>query len=162
DRMDESSEEFLGLHVLPESTLLSMTDADGRFAFEGLPAEACFTLGIQHASAAVTMVSAATTAKSGVERRDPLSGAKQPVLTGELKIVLKSPHGVMVHVESAEGGAPLSEIMIGAMASGGAGSSAFDTTDDEGNASLNLPPGRYRLMAITDRHPEFVRCEQDL
>jgi len=159
---DENTERFWGGAFLPPSVMQITTGPDGGFALDGLPSEALFGLVVEHERWPKLFVHAATTEKRGIERRNPLDGTRQPVLTGALAIRLPRGESVRVRVVSASDERPIEGVLVYAAPLGAGVSPGMEETDAEGLATLNVPVGRYRLVLRPPANLDFVEIDQEI
>ncbi|MBI3847437.1 MAG: carboxypeptidase regulatory-like domain-containing protein [Planctomycetes bacterium] len=156
--------EFWSLGALPEANRSTTTGEDGRFHFEGLPAECRFLMDFEQGEHAPVMLWAATTKRpaSEIPSRYESSGHDEPMLTGDIRVTLSSTRRIAIDVVAADTGKPMPNVHVSGSNGGATGTASWGKTDAAGKVELRLPPGEYRLMADPPRDIPFVRTMQPL
>ncbi|MEW4569088.1 M56 family metallopeptidase [Tautonia sp. JC769] len=134
----------------PASMKIRTTDADGRFAFTGLPEGFLFRIDLRAEGFPSRWIYAATTA-------DPVpdeDGA--PVLIGEVELVLETPLDVPIVAVYGDTGEPAPRVMVSVA---GGFVNTFQTSDEEGRVTLRVPPGDYRLSLLPERGTDYLVTE---
>ena len=137
----------------PPSMKIRTTDALGRFDFEGMPVDCRFWISIRAKGFPWRSFNAATT-------RDPQpehDGA--PVLTGDMKVTLEIPVDVPIRMIFADTSKPAAKVAVQA-AQGYV--NILETSDDQGLATLKLPPGKYRMSNWPARGTPYLVTETEL
>jgi hypothetical protein len=139
--------EFWCIEQAPKSLTTATTDGDGRFQFDGLPAEVGFRVSMTHPDFARIIRHVATTQRPVDTFDYPLAtlvrgSARPPVSTGALDLVLKATRQVAVRVVYGDTGKPAPKVFFGVGVSGD-GNTAYGVSDAEGKFALKLPPGEY-------------------
>jgi RNA polymerase sigma factor (sigma-70 family) len=137
----------------PPSMKIRTTDDAGRFAFEGLPVNCEFRIHIRAKGFPDRWVYAATAHKP---QPDHDGG---PVFTGDFKLTLATAVDVPIKVVYADTGQPAPKVLVQA-AEGLVNTS--QTTDDQGQVVLRIPPGEYRLQNLPARGTPYLVTEDKL
>jgi RNA polymerase sigma factor (sigma-70 family) len=137
----------------PPSMKIRTTDASGRFAFTGLPANSRFRIDIRAEGFPWRRFYAATTP----EPQPDHDGG--PVYTGDFKLTLSTPVDVPIKMVFADTGQPASKVAV--QAAGGL-VNTLQTTDDQGRTTLKLPPGSYRMENVPARGTPYLVTEDKL
>ena len=82
-----------------------------------------------------------------------------PVLTGDMKVVFATPMDVPIKMVFGDTGAPAPKVAVQA-AKGLV--NTLETTDDQGRATLKLPPGKYRMENWPARGTPYLVTEGEL
>ncbi len=121
---------------VPPSMKIRNTDAHGRFEFTGLPIDCRFWIHLRAKNFPWRSFYAATT---DGPQPDHDGG---PVLTGEIKLVFATPVDVPIKMVFGDTGKPAPKVAVQAVEGF---VNVLETTDDQGRATLRLPPGKYRM-----------------
>ncbi|MCG8652685.1 MAG: hypothetical protein MI861_22790, partial [Pirellulales bacterium] len=163
--------EFWGLRFTEEKYRIATTDQQGNFEIAGLPDQTVGWVRVSHGSYADKALYAAmtdqkikeytyasnsmVTIRDGKQVRFPKYETKQVEIC-PLKIVLAGNQKATVEVVDRDKKA-VSGIRVSASSGGRAtGTFASAVTDKTGVATLELPPGQYRLVARPDRTSTYV------
>jgi RNA polymerase sigma factor (sigma-70 family) len=137
----------------PPSMKIRTTDADGRFAFEGLPVNCRLRIQVRAKGFPDRWVYAATT-------REPLPDHDGgPVFTGDFKLTLATAVNVPIKVVYADTGQPVPRVLVQAAAGL---VSTSQTTDDRGQVVLRIPPGKYHLQNLPARGTPYLVTDDKL
>jgi hypothetical protein len=136
--------------------LSAESDTEGRFAFDAVPPEAICWLLIEHEKFAEMALYTSTA------RRPPREHDEHPVEPLPLKVTLKSVRTIPVTVVSAVTGELLSDIHVSGYQQQASGYTSWGTSNDNGEVTLKLPRGAYRLVGDPPRDSAFVRTYQEL
>jgi beta-lactamase regulating signal transducer with metallopeptidase domain len=137
----------------PPSMKFRTTDANGRFEFAGLPVDCRFWIHLRAQNFPWKSFNAATT--DGPEPDHDGS----PVFTGEIKIVFATPVNVPIKIVFGDTGEPAPKVAV----SGYSGLvSVLETTDDQGRATLRLPPGNYGMEYLPAYKTSYLVTEAEL
>ena len=141
------------------------TDADGRFRLPGLPAEGCCWLFFERPeSKGNKALYASTSAESKTNHGQPehrIGRGPHEVFPRDMTVSMPSTRKLEVRVVADDDGKPVPGVGVSSIGESMAtGVSSWGTTDSEGRADLDLPPGRYRgLSARPDAtSSRFVRA----
>ena len=137
----------------PASMKIRTTDALGRFAFEGMPADCRFRIDVRAKGFPSRWVLAATAAQS------PRFYLGSPVETGDLKITMAIPIEIPVRMIFADTGKPAAKVAVQAS---GMDLGVLQTSNDQGLASLKLPKGTYRMSNWPARGMPYLVTEGEL
>ena len=125
------------------------TDALGRFEFQGLPVNCRFRINVSAKGFPQKWVLAATADQSP---RHYLRGAGRD--GGRLKITMAIPLDIPIRMIFADTKKPAAKVAVQAM---GMNVSVLQSSNDQGLATLRLPPGKYRMSNWPARGmPYFV------
>ena len=138
---------------VPPSMKIRTTDAQGRFEFTGLPGDCRFWIHLRAKDLPWQSFFAATT----VGPQPDHDGA--PVLTGDMKVVFATPVDVPIKMVFGHTGAPAPKVAV--QAAKGLVNTLI-TTDDQGRATLKLPPGKYRMENWPARGTPYLVTEGEL
>ncbi len=155
-----NSREFWGMNqaadIMPEA-VCAMTDAKGRFEFPfGSSGRFCWLL-LEHPDYA-GMSLYTSTAEKTPETHDE----GHPVLKLPLNLTLHSIRVIKVQVRSKQDDKPLAGIRVEGYQQRASGNFSHGTSDKEGNVTLKLPPGKYRLLGSPSRESDYARTYEDL
>ena len=163
--------EFGNMEKLPSRYRMATSDAEGRFEITGLPHNTVGWVRISHDDYAAQSLYAAitdrevsefrypsvaqTTIRNGKVARIPVFETR-PVSTTPLKIHVASNRSVTFNVVDSSGN-PVADVQVSASSGGRAtGTYAFDKSDEDGRVSLQLPPGKYRVVGRPPRDSDYV------
>jgi hypothetical protein len=138
---------------VPPSMKIRKTDAQGRFEFTGLPGDCRFWIHMQAKDLPYQSFFAATTDGPQPDH----DGA--PVLTGDMKVVFETVVDVPIKMVFGDTGAPAPKVAVQA-AKGLV--NTLVTTDDQGRATLKLPPGKYWMENWPARGTPYLMTEGEL
>jgi protocatechuate 3,4-dioxygenase beta subunit len=137
----------------PPSMKIRTTDAQGRFEFTGLPANCRFRIDVKAKGFTNRWVYAATT------RGPQPAHDGAPVFTGDFTVTLATPLEIPVKLVFGDTGRPAPRVAVQA---GEGLVSTLETTNDQGLATLRLPPGRYRMENWPARETPYLVTEDEL
>ena len=140
--------------TVPVAIKVRTTDADGRFAFDGLPPEYYFRIDVRAKGYPDRWVHTATSTHAAAEH-DGL-----PVLSGDMTLTLASARDVAVRVTLGDTGRPAAKVSVAVGGPGGV--SDLATTDADGLATLPLPPATYRLELLPAYGTPYLVTEGQL
>ena len=86
----------------------------------------------------------------------------QPVRKLPLNLVLHSVCTINVQVRSKQDDKPLAGVRLTGYQQRAAGFVSYGTSDNEGKATLKLPPGKYHLEGLPPRGGDYVKTEEDI
>ena len=125
--------DLLNGDIAPPSMKVRRTNGDGRFDFTGLPADCLFRIDVRAKDFPYRSVNATT-------RRGPLPNHVQvAAVAGEINLTLFRPVEVSFRMVAGDSGLPAPKVLVQAGSELGG---AMATTDDQGVATLKLPPGK--------------------
>ena len=137
----------------PPSMKIRTTDAQGRFEFTGLPADCRFRIDVKAKGFPNRWVYAATT------RRPQPAHDGSPVFTGDFTVTLATPLEIPVKMVFGDTGRPAPRVAVQAVEGL---VSTLETTNDQGLATLRLPPGKYRMENWPARGTPYLVTEDEL
>jgi RNA polymerase sigma factor (sigma-70 family) len=134
---------FAASATIPAEIRRTETDADGNFAFDGLPRDHRFQIDVRPRDFPWRRILAMTTDLPQPDH-DGLA-----VFSGELRVTFETPREVPFRVLTGDTAQPAAKaaVSVGRLG-GGDHITNLDTTDAEGRVSLRLPPGEYRLSLL--------------
>lgn len=151
------------------------SDNEGKFTFNGLPAETVGYARINHPDyagqsfhAAVTsnpidsyefISNSSSTVINGVQVQKPIWETRK-VRSGPLEVKLVSTRSIKVQIIGNDNNAPAAKVSISAVAENGV--SVHGTTDKEGRVLLKAPPDDYRIVLDPQPDSGYVRTELEL
>ncbi len=147
---------YQAVTIMPEQ-VTAVTDDKGRFEFPHVPQDVVCWMLLEHSGYA-DMALYTATADNPPETHDE----NHPVLKLPLQLTLHSVRTIRVQVRSRQTDQPLAGIRIHGYQKRATGPSSGGTTDKEGQVTLKLPPGKYRLVGDPPRKSDHVRTYQDL
>jgi RNA polymerase sigma factor (sigma-70 family) len=152
---------FMGINqaadVMPEE-VCALTDAKGQFEFSSVPPDVFCWLRLKHPDYADLALYTSTAANPPETQREG-----HPVVKLPLNLTLHSVRTIKVQVRSKQDDKPLAGVRIGGSQQEGAGGYfSRGTSDKEGNATLKLPPGKYRLEGDPSGESDYVPTSEDL
>lgn len=167
--------EFWAQHLAPLRFRQASTGDDGRFEFSELPTETVAYVRVEHPDFALQAFYAATTSDS-LEEKQRIGDSSEPDATSEpvqapvwethsirrspLEVVMHATRRITIAVVHDDSGSAASDIKVLAQSQGeefSSGTFAWDTTDEQGQVELRLPPGDYRLVIDPPRVTEYIR-----
>jgi beta-lactamase regulating signal transducer with metallopeptidase domain/protocatechuate 3,4-dioxygenase beta subunit len=137
----------------PASMKIRNSDAQGRFEFTGLPSDCQFWIHLRAQNFAWQSFYAATTDLPQPDHDG------MPVLTDGMRIVVAKPVDIPIRVVYGDTGEPAPKVAVSA-AKGLV--STLETTDDQGRATLRLPPGKYRMQNLPARGTSYLVTDGEL
>jgi hypothetical protein len=144
-------------NVMPKE-VGAVTDAKGQFEFSSIPPDVVFRLFLEHPD--YTTVSLFTSTAANPPKTQ---GEGHPVLKVPLNLTLHSARKIKVQVRSKQDDKPLAGVgVVGFQQEGAGGYLSRGRSDKEGNATLKLPPGKYRLEGDPSRESDFIPTYEDL
>ena len=141
-----------GNDLVPASTKLRTTDADGRFVFSDLPPGFVFDVDIRAEGFPNRWIQIVTEGTS----TELVSGT---VLEGSAEISLERPIEVPLLVRYGDTGEPAPKVGVGA-ARGSV--NTMETTDDQGLVTLSIPPGTYRVELLPRYGTPYLVTERQV
>ncbi len=138
---------------VPTAIKVRTTDTRGRFEFNGLPVDCRFWIHVRAKNFPWRSFFAATTDGPQPDH----DGA--PVLTGEIKLVMETAIDVPIKMVFGDTGTPAPKVAVQAAAGL---VNVLETTDGQGQATLRLPPGKYRMENLPARGTPYLVTEGEL
>ena len=138
--------------TVPREMMRCTTDANGNFAFNGLPPERRFGVVVQPKGFPQRRILAAT-----MPRPQPAHQG-QDVLTGPLDLVFDTPREVPFRVVG-DTSQPTAKARFGVSRIGGGILWASATTDGEGRGQLLIPPGDYSYEILPEYQTPYLVTE---
>jgi beta-lactamase regulating signal transducer with metallopeptidase domain/protocatechuate 3,4-dioxygenase beta subunit len=148
-----SFDAMLDRDTVPASMRSCKTDAEGRFTFTGLPRETVLQIVVVAPGYPYRWIYAATTREPQPDR------GGEPVLSGEIDLVLATPLGVPIQVVRDDTGEPAPRVLVQAAQGPETPLDITDTsgvTDDEGRVTLPLSTGTYRLKLVPEQGAPYL------
>jgi len=137
--------------VMPQE-VCAVTDAKGQFEFSSVPPDVFCYLRLKHPDYADLTLYTSTAANSPEKQSQG-----HPVVKLPLNLTLHSVRKVRVQVRSKQDDKPLAGVrVIGSQQERAGGHSSIEVSDKEGNATLKLPPGKYRLEGYPSQETYFI------
>lgn len=146
---------FISIPCMPEARLSATTDAQGRYLIADVPRDASFA-----AEVSATPVLGSVTATLTTSERE-IKGAESAVASG-WNPALIAPRTVAVRTIDAVGKQSLGGVVLHAYGRQLRHAGNEARSDADGHAVLQLPPGRYRLVAEPANGSHYVRSEQEI
>jgi len=163
--------EFGGLRFVPEEIRKTKTDDDGRFEFNGLPEETFVWLHVEPENHARQALYAALTdsgitayrramnsrvsIRNGKQTSEPTYETKE-FRVSPLKISVTSTRKQPFVVIESSGKPVVGIIVFASNGDRATGTSAFGKTNENGEVTLDLPPGEFRTSVRAPRDTKFV------
>jgi beta-lactamase regulating signal transducer with metallopeptidase domain/protocatechuate 3,4-dioxygenase beta subunit len=146
--------ELLNAGVAPEMQIRK-TDADGRFEFSDVPADCRFRINIQPPGYPTRQIFVSTRAGlggdyDGIHLYDGAQGI-------DLRFAV--PRSVRIRVVYADTGEKAAKAYVDAANKGG---STWKSSDDNGQVTFSLPPGRYEMDAIPALGTPYLKTTSKL
>jgi hypothetical protein len=135
--------------VMPE-LIETSTGPDGRFEFNQVPPACLCWIKARHPDFG-EVAFYATTAKPAPTSYEGHTIEREPV-----KMILRRPKEVPLHFVFADTGKPATKMRVSAYKQQSSGSSTGGETDAEGNLTLKLPPGEYKICC-DPKGTDYVR-----
>ena len=139
---------------VPGEMKVRSTDDDGRFAFDGLPAEVLFRIDVRPKGYPNRWICAATSNEPHPDH------AGLPVLIGDLTLTFATPVEVPIRVMAGDTGRPAAKVLVGV--GGPDGIATSETTDAEGRVTLRIPPATYRMELLPERGTPYLVTEAEI
>ncbi len=137
--------------IMPEE-VCAVTDSKGQFEFSSVPPDVFCHLWLKHPDYAYLTLDTSTAANPPETQPDGHLVVKLP-----LNLVLHSVRTIKVRVRSKQDDKPLAGVRVaGSQQEGAGGYRSIEVSDKEGNATLKLPPGKYRLEGLPSQETYFV------
>lgn len=145
---------FACINSMPRGRLSAVTSEDGRYEIADLPSEASFVAAVAGPEGFGTLT--ATVATTDRDVPGNISAGRNG-----WNPVLPAPRAITVRTIDLETKKPLANIVLHSYGGQVRFSGNDARTDAEGNATLRLPPGHYRLVAEPAAESHYVRTEQE-
>lgn len=142
--------------VMPEQ-FTAKTDEKGRFEFPNVPEGVICQVTIKHPDYAGKGLYTATS-----DNPPAIADDENPIVKLPLAITMHSVRLVRVKVQSKETGQPIEGMHVGGYQQQASGDFAEGKSDKDGNLTLKLPPGKYKLVGDPPRTSDLIRTRMDL
>lgn len=153
--------EFWSMFMLPPNQTTAHTVADGRFAFEGLGEDTFYYASITHPDYAGRGMYVATCAES--LRMSIYQNQSEVEIAGnDLDVRLETCRTVTIGVVYADTNKPAGHVSVSASDENASGIHGYGKTDTDGNVTLRLPPGEYRVTIDPPKGSDCVRTNANL